>query len=249
MALIRKAEKTEIQRLRKNYLAKRRRLIKKGVPENIIPSFPLISPAMPRLQVNEIKRQMRSFASSPKYQYKQVNDNLWLTKQQLSDLKRAQKRANEIAMKAYRRNLKKPFIPLSERSWAHPGAHRTVESEHMKKPPKGYRKTPESFSSVKELENYIQHLKNYIKKGISYYDELYRANTIQAIENLFGETAAAPLVARIKSLKIDEFIFLMETQDIELEYLYVDDGTEMDDRLEMIAQYFDDEALARYYKK
>lgn len=246
MALIRKKEQQEINRLRKNYLAKRRRQIKKGVPEDMLPNFPIIRPNMTRVMVNTIKEQMKRFATASQYKYVKVNENLTLTKKQINDLKNAQRRANRLAQKAYQRNLKAEFIPLSERGWAYPGAHRTVESEHMKVKPKGYTKTPESFTSMKMYENYMEHLQTYLERGIEWYDERYKANTIKAIENVFGKTNAAELVERIKSIPTDEFVFLMETQDLEIEYIYLDDVSGWDEKLTEIEAYFDDKARQRY---
>lgn len=245
MSLIKKAEKAEIARLRKNYLAKRRRLIKKGIPEYQIPSFPIINPTIPRAQINQIKEEMRAFTRSPAYQYVQVSDSLYLNKRQIRELESVRKKANQMAYKAYQRNLKKTFRPLSERGWPTPGASRTVESEHMKKPPKGFTKPLSSFTSFREYQSYMEHLKNYLSKGIQYYDELYRENTIKALQQVFGKTATKNLVKRIMEMDIDIFIGLMETQDIEIEYLYLPEE-DIEDQLEMISQYFDDDAIKNY---
>lgn len=245
MSLIRKAEKIEIAKLRKNYLAKRRRLLKKGVGESQIPSFPLITPSMPRKEINRLKDEMKAFTRSPKYQYKQVSTNLYLTKAQIRQLENVQKQANRIAYKAYQRNLKKTFRPLSERNWATPGATRTVESEHMKTKPKGFNKPPSSFNNFAEYEAYLKFVGNYISKGIQFYDELYRDNTIKAIIEIYGKKNSQQLVDRIKNMDLELFIGLMETQDIEIEYMYLDDeGVSL--QLEVLEQYFDDEAIKNY---
>lgn len=239
MARITKTEKQEIQKLRKAYIAKRSRLVKRGVSERFIPQIPLITPDMPRAQVNAIKAEIRSFTSryNQNFQFVQLNDTLTVPKTLVSQLKREQAIANRRAMQAYRRNLKLPFIPLSERGWAAPGAHRTVESERRKEKPRGYKKKPEEFKTAQQLEDYIVHLQKHNERTITDWDEQWRENTIKAIIDTYGETNAAKLIAKVRQMPISDFIFLMETQDVDIPWIY--DSILLDTGWEKLNSYFD----------
>lgn len=248
MARITKTEKQEIARLRKNYLAKRARLVKLGVDDSLIPAIPIPTTAMPRAQVNAIKSQMRSFTSRSNlhYQFKKVNEDLVVSKAQINELKRLQRRANIVSMKAYKRNLRAEFLPLSERGWALPGAHRTVESERLKKPPRGYTRRIETFRTHYELMEYMEHLQRHIDRGLEYYDNIWRENTIKALIDSFGETQTLLLVKRLRAMPLDEFVFMMETQDIDLNYFYPSAGSDQDEKIIEAHQYFDETVHRRY---
>lgn len=248
MTRITKKEKQEIQRLRKNYLAKRSRLLKMGLPDSQIPNIPFITPTMPRAQVNALKQQMRSFTSryNSKFQFVRVNPDLIVSKHDIYRLKEAQRRANAKNIKIYKRNLNKPFIPLSERGWAVPGAYRTVKSDGYKKKPRGYTKEISAFKSIKELYDYISHLDALNKKTIKDLDELWRDNTITSIIKTYGETSAAHIIDFLKKIPLSQFVYLMETQDVTINFIY--DSIWLDNGFELIEGYFSKEAL-KYYKE
>lgn len=247
MARITKKEKQEIQRLRKNYLAKRSRLLKMGVPGPQLPTIPIITTSMPRTQVNVLKQQMRSFTSrsNSKFQFVRVNPDLIVSKHDIYRLKEAQRRANAKNMKIYKRNLKAPFIPLSERGWAVPGAHRTVKTDGYKKKPRGYTKSIATFRSLKELNAYIEHLNVLNQRTITDLDNQWRENTIEALKKTYGESMSQHLIAFLRSISLKEFVYLMETQDITITFIY--DSLEIDNGFQMVEGYFSQEAL-KYYK-
>lgn len=247
MARITKTEKTQIDKLWKSYLSKKRNLLKKGVSTGFIPEIARPSADMARSLVNSIKSQLASFTNrfNLNYQFQRLASGDYVPKTLVAELKRQQRRANATISKQYRRNLDKPYIPLSERGWAHPGAHRTVESDARKPKPRGYRKKAAEFKSQAEIERYITHLKDFNTKSLADWDEMWRENTIKAILDVYGD-AAKDLINKIKALDLNTFVSLMETQDISISYVYT--STYENEGLEKLKSYFDQEDYLKAYR-
>lgn len=247
MARITTTEKTQIDKLWRAYLAKKRSLLKRGVAANFIPEIVKPSADMARSLVNSLKSQLASFTNrfNLNYQFQRIASGDYVPKTLVSALKTEQRRANATTAKQYRRNLDKPYIPLSERGWSHPGAHRTVESDAQKRKPRGYRKKASEFKSQAEIERYIAHLKEFNAKSLADWDEMWRDNTIKAILDVYGD-AAKELIDKIKAMDLNTFVSLMETQDISISYVYT--STYENEGLEKLKSYFDQDEYLKAYK-
>lgn len=245
MARITQKEVSEFKSLRKRFMEKRRRLIKKGVSPSDLPSFPEFSSALPRKIINSLKAEVISFLNrfNQRWQFVRVGEDL-VPKTMANQFKRLQKRANANIQKAYNRNKDLPFIPLSERGWATPGAHRTVGQQHPS-PPRLYSKKLSEFSSKNGLQAYIKNLESALQFSQEDRDEKWRENTIKAIENVYGSTAD-DLIAYIKSMPLNDFVLVMQTQDVSVDYVYL--ALYMDQSLEKLAAYFDVETVKNLIK-
>ena len=245
MARITKKESDEIKSLRRRFMDKRRRLLKKGVSASDLPSFPEISAALPRKIINTLKAEASSFLNrfNQRWQFVRVGEDL-VPKTLANQFKRLQKQANANIQKAYNRNKNLPFIPLSERGWATPGAHRTVGQQHPS-PPRLYSKKLSEFASKDALQAYIKNLESALQFSQEDRDEQWRNNTLKAIENVYGESADG-LIAKIKAMPLSDFVLVMQTQDVSIDYVYL--ALYMDQTLEKLASYFDVETVKNLIK-
>lgn len=236
MARITKKEIDEIKSLRRRFMDKTRRLIKKGVNPSELPVFPTFSPGIPRKLINEAKSQVKSFLNrfNQRWQFIKVGDDL-VPKTVANEFKRLQRLANQNIIKNYNRNKDLPFIPMSERGWASPGAHRTVGQQHLS-PPRLYSKKLSEFSGADALKAYISNLSSALQVSQEDRDEKWRDNTVKALQNVFGD-ASDDLISRIKAMPLSDFVLVMQTQDINISYVYLSLYT--NETLDKIAAYFD----------
>ncbi len=202
----------------------------------MLPSFPEFSPSLPRKVINALKSEVSSFLNrfNQRWQFIKVGDSL-VPKTTANYFKRLQQRANERIKKTASRNAKLPFIPLSERGWATPGAHRTV-GQQTPTPPRLYRKKLSEFTSLSSLEAYIKNLEKSLSISLDERDEKWRENVVKALKNVYGD-AANPLIAHIKAMPIEDFVLVMDTQDVSIDYVYL--ALYLNESLDKVTAYFD----------
>lgn len=87
-----------------------------------------------------------------------------------------------------------------------------------------------------QLHNYLSRLNEWTDDAFYEMDERWRQNTITAIIDVHGVRSSRRLVNWIQNMSIEQFIEIMYTNDVSIEYVYTDEGR--DGALEELAAYF-----------
>lgn len=144
-------------------------------------------------------------------------------------LKVAQTRANAVANRtAYKPN--KPLIVNTPQGKINTGVPRRYQRTTRKD--FRYTRSYESFKTPEERKAYIKRLWSIQP----YRDEQYRDNLIKALNNVYGQSGASELTARIREISIREFLRITYENNIEIEDVYMDEGA--DDYLAELGSYF-----------
>lgn len=77
-------------------------------------------------------------------------------------------------------------------------------------------------------------------------DEKWRKNVVKALKNAYGD-AANTLIAHIKAMPIEDFVLVMDTQDVSIDYVYL--ALYLNESLDKIASYFDVDTVKDLIKK
>lgn len=232
MARITKAEQAEIQRLRRNALAKIRRLVKKGVDRNELPQIPKLDTTMSRSSINAAKSFLRSFNStSTRWQFVFTDDG-YITKRTANEIRRQQDRANRILRRAATQFDNQPYRLLSESGIK---SYRNVKLDSSKERIKEYTRKIRSFRNEADARRYLERL---LGIGPQYNEKLQtqlRDNFIKAVQNVHGANAD-DVVSAVSNMSLEEFAEKYYTSDVTIAYVYTD--AEREGALEELRSYF-----------
>lgn len=227
MALrITKAERAELVNLTRNANAKRRRLIRRGIPESQIPFRFGFGNLTTRAAVNEYKQSLRSFTNryNPNYQYILARNGTVFTEAQRNELRRAQRNINRtIAQRqSYFKSL--PYNITSEMMLGvPPSAERTVGRDRLGDKTLdtiGYSRDIETFRSVSEYNAYLERIRGLRIEGFYLQsDTTLKDNFIQSLVTVFGSDAA-DIIAKVEQMPIGEFIEKHYSGDSDITFVY-----------------------------
>lgn len=146
------------------------------------------------------------------------------------ELQRAQRYATDKFNKQQKRFANREFRILQNGQLTPTGTK--VKQQMTQRKRFKYTKSFESFDSDEARREYIKRLYSTVDNS----NEMWRENTIVAIQKVHGITATQDLVDYIQSLPINQFVEVMLTTDFNVAYVYTD--AEKDTALEEIATYF-----------
>lgn len=133
------------------------------------------------------------------------------------ELKRAQRRANEIQDKRVRRFGNEEFKVMDNGKFV--GIGTTSRQARTPTVEPKYTRSPSSFDSTQQMREYINRLNSLVPMQ----DERYRENYIKALESVHGSSAVAEIADRIREINIDSFLRIIYTTDTSIEYEYTEE--------------------------